>query len=330
VSSPLLQWTPGGIRCEEGDFTIDPMRRVDRAIVTHGHSDHARRGMGSYLCAKSSVPILMARLGSDIRVTGLEFGEAVTLNGVRVSLHPAGHIPGSAQVRVERGGEVWVVTGDYKTESDGSSEAFELVPCHTLITETTFALPIYRWSPQKAIFAEISEWREECRQNGITPILTGYSLGKAQRLLAGVAKDSGPVIVHPTIATMNRACMAGGAKLPPFLLPSEKPTGLPWSECLVILSPGEDAPGWLSRIGRASRAYASGWMAASRGQRGGANDRGFVLSDHVDWPSLNQVVRECGAERVYTTHGYEEQAARWFRELGLDSEPWGPPGKGEE
>jgi putative mRNA 3-end processing factor len=329
-----LEVSPAGLYCREGDFYIDPWRKVDRAIVTHGHSDHARWGMKSYLCARSSVPILTARLGAEISVQGIEFGEKLVMNGVTVSLHPAGHIPGSAQVRVEKNGLVWVATGDYKTEADGTAEPFELVPCHGLITETTFGLPIYRWRPQSEVFAEINEWWRGNQQAGRTSLLLGYSLGKAQRLLAGVDASIGPLVVHGAVATMNNACRAGGAALPPTILASEKPKGIPWSQCLVVAPPNAADSSWTRKMGRASTAFASGWMAVRGARRRQSLDRGFVLSDHVDWPSLVETVRACGAETVWTTHGYARQAARFFSEMGIDSRPletqFGAEDSGEE
>lgn len=310
---------PEGLYCPAGGFYIDPHRKVERAVVTHGHSDHARGGWGSCLCSHASVPILKARLGARTPATGAAFGEQVAMGGATVSLHPAGHITGSAQVRVEVDGEVWVVTGDYKVEADAASEAFELVRCHTLVTETTFALPVYRWRPQAEVFASINRWWSACQSERRTAVLFGYSLGKAQRLMAGVDESLGPILVHPAVAEMNTACEEAGMRLPRWQRVGMN-AKTDSRKALAIAPPGSAGSAWMTQFGESSTAYASGWMALSRGRTRLAADIGFVLSDHVDWPSLVQVVAATGAERVLTTHGYAEQAARYFREQGLDAQ----------
>ncbi|MCG9894490.1 MAG: ligase-associated DNA damage response exonuclease [Fimbriimonadaceae bacterium] len=317
----MLELRPEGLYCPAGDFHIDPSRGVDRAVITHGHSDHARWGSKAYLCSEPSEPILRARLGEDVSVQTLAWGEPIDLNGVRVSLHPAGHIVGSAMVRIEHRGEVWLVTGDYKTEADSTSGAWEPVACHTMITETTFGLPIYRWRPQAEVFGEINEWWAANRSEGRASVLSGYSLGKAQRMLAGVDPSIGPILVHGAVQAMNRACSEAGLVLPPTLSVGDA-TADDLRRCLVIAPPSALESPWIRRFGEASVAFASGWMAV-RGRRRQRNlERGFVLSDHVDWPSLLGAVRACGAERVLTTHGFAEESARWMREaMGLDARP---------
>ncbi len=276
--------------------------------------------MGSYLCSPTSAPLLRARLGPEISIQTLPYGEKLRIGEATVSFHPAGHIPGSAQVRLDVGGEVWLVTGDYKTEPDATSEPFELVRCHGLVTETTFGLPIYRWRKEDHLMSEIAAWWRENRAAGKTSVLLAYSLGKAQRLIKGVGRE-GPVVVHGAVATMNRACQHAGLRLPPWYLVSELPEGVKISDCLVIAPPSAAGTSWMNRMGKVSTAFASGWMALRGARRRRGLDHGFVVSDHVDWPNLLQVVRESGAETVWTTHGYAETVSKYVREnMGLDSQ----------
>jgi putative mRNA 3-end processing factor len=314
---PVLELRPAGLYCPAGDFYIDPHRSVERAVITHAHSDHARRGMGSYLCSETCEPLLRARLGQKISVEGLSFGHSRTLGGARVSLHPAGHILGSAQVRVEVGGEVWVASGDYKVEPDPVAEAFEPVACHTFITEATFAMPVYRWRPEHEVVSEMVSWLAHNQGSGVVSVLYAYSLGKAQRLLASLAGLWMPIWAHPAVIEMNRACAEAGADLPELVSIADAPPG----PGIVISPPGSMLSDWLVRRGPWAGAWVSGWMALESGSRR-RQGAGFALSDHADWPGLLQAVKATGAERVYCTHGYEEPLARFLREsLGLDAHP---------
>lgn len=316
----VLEIRPAGLYCPAGDFYIDPWQRVERAIITHAHSDHARWGMRHYLTSTPGGPILRARLGPDIALQTLDYGSALTLGGARVSLHPAGHIPGSAQVRVEVDGEIWVVSGDYKTEPDRTATPFEPIRCHGFVTETTFGLPIYRWEPEAEIARQILTWWQSNRAAGRTSVLFAYSLGKAQRLLAALG-DHGPVVVHGSVATMNHACAEAGVHLPPWHLVSTLPSGIPWADVLVIAPPSAHGSPWMRRFADPVTAFASGWMSVRGARRRRGTDTGFVLSDHVDWPSLLQAVAATRAETVWTTHGYADTVARYFREQGLHAAP---------
>ncbi|MCW5941217.1 MAG: ligase-associated DNA damage response exonuclease [Fimbriimonadaceae bacterium] len=326
----LLRLTPDGLYCEAGDFHIDPWRAVERAIVTHAHGDHARRGSRRYLCSREGAGVLRLRLGPATNVTPVEYGEARTLRGVRVSLHPAGHILGSAQVRVEYGGEVWVVTGDYKTAPDPTVRSFEPVRCHTLVTECTFGSPLYRWPDAGAEFAKINAWWRANRSAGRASILMGYSLGKAQRLLGGVDPGIGPVFLHDAVATMTDAYREAGVVLPLATPVANAPLDTDWTRALVIAPPGVEGTSWMRRFRSFSTAFASGWMALRGARRRLEADMGFVISDHVDWPALLGAVRESGAERVRPTHGFTKLVARYLREQGLDAAPLETPFGSEE
>ncbi|HET6762146.1 MAG TPA: ligase-associated DNA damage response exonuclease, partial [Longimicrobiaceae bacterium] len=317
----LLTVTERGVYCAAGDFHIDPWMPVDRAVITHAHGDHLRWGSRSYLGSTEGARVMRTRLGPDARMRTVDFGEPVDVNGVRVSLHPAGHILGSAQVRIEHRGEVWVVSGDYKTEPDPTCTPFEPVRCHTFVTESTFGLPIYRWAPQAETFAEIRAWWRGNRETGRASILFGYSLGKAQRLLAGLlGGEEGPIYTHGAVETLNRDYRASGVSLPETTHAGAAPKGTDFSAALIVAPPSAAGSTWLRRFGPSSTAFASGWMRIRGTRRRRSLDRGFVVSDHVDWPSLLGAVEATGAERVWVTHGYRDPVVRWLREHGLEAQ----------
>jgi putative mRNA 3-end processing factor len=321
VPSLLLQTTDRGLYCATGDFYIDPWGPVERAIVTHAHSDHARAGSARYLVPAAGLAIMRQHLGSDSHLVPLEYGRTLDVNGVTVSFHPAGHILGSAQVRVEHRGEVWVISGDYKRDPDPTCAAFEPVRCHTFITEATFGLPIYRWPAPESVFQEIDDWWRGNQAAGKASLLFAYALGKAQRLLAGIDSSIGPVFVHGAVYAVNRLYREAGVPLPEVRYAMEAGRDTDWSRALIIApTSARDTP-WLRRFGRFSDGFASGWMRVRGQRRRRSIDRGFVLSDHVDWPGLMATIRETGAERVLVTHGYTAVVARWLSEQGLDAHP---------
>jgi len=318
----VLEVTESGLYCPAGDFYIDPSRRVDRAVITHGHSDHCRWGMGRYLCAEPGLAVLRLRLGRDAPIDPVPYGEALTINGVKVSLHPAGHILGSAQVRVEIGGEVWVVAGDYKTEKDATCAPFELVRCHGFVTESTFGLPIFRWRPQSEVFGDIDRWRQQNLEAGKCSVLLGYSLGKAQRLLAGLA-DRGPVVVHGAIDEVNQAYRWAGVGLPRTETTREHKRGHSYSGSTVVAPPGSESSAWLRSLGPCSIAFASGWMALRSRLKSPGLDAGFVLSDHVDWTSMLEVIDATSAEQIWVTHGYTDSGVKHLAERGKSARKLG-------
>ncbi len=316
----LLRLTDQGLYCEAGDFIIDPWQPVERAVVTHAHSDHARRGCRSYLAARPGEAVLRLRLDPGAAVETAAYGEVVTHRGVRVSLHPAGHILGSAQVRLEHQGRVWVVTGDYKLQPDPTCTAFEPVRCHTLVTESTFGLPIYRWPAPAAVRDEIHSWWRLNQEAGKASLLLGYALGKAQRLLAGLDPSVGPIYLHGAVDKLTRAYRESGVVLPPATYVGEAPKDTDWRRALILAPPSAHGTPWVRKFGPVSAGLASGWMRIRGTRRRRAVDRGFVLSDHADWPGLLETIKEAGAERVWVTHGYTAVVVRWLREHGLDAE----------
>jgi putative mRNA 3-end processing factor len=324
--NPLLQVTDVGLYCERGGFYVDPWQAVDRAVVTHAHADHLCWGCGQYLLARDGLTVARARLRDEPAITAIRYGESVDLNGVQVSLHPAGHIRGSAQVRLEYAGKVWVVSGDYKVEPDSTCATFTPIPCHVFVSECTFGLPVYRWPAQGDVFAEILSWWRGNQGAGRTSLLFAYALGKAQRLLAGLATTAGveqglpgPVYTHGAVEAMNRAYRAAGVALPETTYVAEAETGVNWSSALVIAPPSAHGTPWARKFGASSTAFASGWMRLRGTRRRRAVDRGFILSDHVDWPALLATIDATGAETVWLTHGYTAVVTRWLREQGKDA-----------
>ncbi len=320
----LIVERPEGLYCPPGDFYIDPWRPVPRAVLTHAHADHARRGHGAYLATAVSAGVLRSRLGVDIALQGLDYGESVAINGVRVSLHPAGHVLGSAQVRVEHAGRVWVASGDYfvsghTDDANTTCAPFEPVRCDCFITESTFGLPVYRWRPQSDVMAEINAWWAVNAAAGRPSLLLGYSFGKAQRLLAGVDPGIGPIAVHGAVEPLNAAYRAAGVALPPATRVDDLPDRGLLKRALVIAPPAVLGSAWARRLGDASDAFASGWMQLRGARRRHGVDRGFVLSDHADWPGLQSAIVATGAERVIVTHGYEAVMVRWLRQQGLQA-----------
>ncbi len=320
----LIVLRPEGLYCPAGDFHIDPWRPVSRAVLTHAHADHARVGHGAYLATAISEGVLRARLGVGITLQGLAYGEGVEINGVRISLHPAGHVLGSAQVRVEHGGRVWVASGDYFVSGiDGDVNTtcapFEPVCCDCFITESTFGLPIYRWRAQAQVLAEINAWWQANAEAGRVSLLLGYSFGKAQRLLAGLDASIGPIVAHGAVETLNAAYRAAGVALPATQRIDDVPRDQ-LQRALAIAPHAVQGSAWAKRLGDASDAFASGWMQLRGARRRQGVDRGFVFSDHADWPGLQRAIQATGAERVIVTHGYEAVMVRWLSEQGLQAQ----------
>ncbi len=316
----LVVETPHGLYCPPGDFHIDPWRAVDRAVITHAHADHARPGHAHYLTAAAGEGVLRSRLGADIALQSLAYSEAVEHRGVRISLHPAGHVLGSAQVRLEHAGRVWVVSGDYKVQgTDPTCAPFEPVACDCFVTESTFGLPIYRWRPDAEVFDEIDRWWRGNAEQGRPSLLMGYSFGKAQRMLAGVDASIGPIVVHGAVQVLNAAYRAAGVALPATRLVTEVADKAALKRALVVAPPSVAGSLWTRRFPDHSDAFASGWMQMRGTRRRRGVDRGFVLSDHADWPGLHQAIGATRAARVIVTHGYEAVMVRWLAEQGLEA-----------
>jgi putative mRNA 3-end processing factor len=314
-----LQFTEAGIYCPAGDFYIDPWRPVARALITHGHADHARPGHGSYLATHSALPVIRHRLG-NIKAQGISYGEVLRIGDAEVSFHPAGHVPGSAQIKIAANNQVWVASGDYKVEDDGLSEPFEPQRCSHFITESTFGLPVFRWKPQASVAQELNHWWQACAAAGKTAFLGAYSLGKAQRLLRMLNPDIGPILTHGAVEATNRVMRHQGISLPATTQLTKDTDPKANAGALVLAPPSALGSTWAKRFGPGESAFASGWMQLRGIRRRRAGDRGFVISDHADWPGLRAAIRETGAENIFVTHGYTDIFARYLTENGWNAQ----------
>jgi putative mRNA 3-end processing factor len=316
----LLEHTPRGLYCAAGDFYIDPWRPVDRAVITHAHADHARPGHAAYLATPHALGVLKTRLGEKSTIATLDYGTTQLIGAATVSFHPAGHVLGSAQVRVEHRGEVWVVSGDYKLDPDPTCVPFEPVKCHTFVTESTFGLPVYRWRTHAELFGEINAWWRANAEAQRASVIYAYSFGKAQRILASVEADIGPIFCHGAVEALNRSYRQAGVVLPATIMVSDVDKSFDFRRALVVVPPSARGTPWLARFGDYADAFASGWMAIRGAKKQQNVDRGFVVSDHADWPSLQNAIRASGASRVLVTHGSVPVMVRHLREQGLEAD----------
>lgn len=310
--------TSDGLYCPAGDFHIDPWRPVERAIITHAHGDHLRGGSGGYFVAEPGAAVARMRLPEGTPLTSIAYRREFRFGDVNVSLHPAGHILGSAQVRIAHGAAVWVVSGDYKRQADPTCEAFEPVACNVFISEATFALPAYRWPSPKLVVREIYDWWQLNRSRGMASVLFAYALGKAQRVLAELmAYTQDSVFVHGAVATLTDAYRAQGVAM---LATIPVANGVrDYAGALILAPPSAAGSAWMRRFGDFSTGFCSGWMRVRGDRRRRGYDRGFVLSDHADWPALLRTCRETGARRILLTHGHSDSLGRYLRELGVDA-----------
>ncbi len=312
----LIEFTNKGIYCPQADAYIDPWKPVRRALITHGHADHSRWGNKYYLCTNSARPVIEYRLGA-INIESVAYGETVTMNGVKISFHPAGHIIGSAQIRLEYKGEIWVISGDYKVQNDGISEAFEPVKCHNFITECTFGLPIYKWKPQAVVADEINTWWQQNKEQGKVSVIGVYALGKAQRIIHSVDHSIGKVYAHGAIENTNEVIRKQGIALPTTIKADAKVNKRDYIGSLVLATPAAMQSNWMRRFSPVSTALASGWMTLRGTRRRRSVDRGFIMSDHADWEGLNSAIKATEAERVFVTHGSTSIFKRWLNEQGI-------------
>ena len=318
MDDDVLTFTDRGIYCPAGDFHIDPWRPVARALITHGHADHARPGHTRYLATRAAAPVMRHRLG-DIALDTVDYGDTRRIGGATVSFHPAGHVPGSAQIRVEVAGQVWVVSGDYKTAPDRLCDAFEPVRAHAFISECTFGLPVFTWRPEDEIAAEINAWWADTVAQGRVCLLGAYAFGKAQRVLSLLDPGIGPILAHGAVQATTDILRAQGLPLPETTPVTGDVTSKTHPGALVLAPPSALGSSWARRFGPASTAVASGWMQMRGVRRRRAAERGFVLSDHADWPGLNDAIAATGADRVFVTHGYTAIFRRWLSDRGYDA-----------
>jgi putative mRNA 3-end processing factor len=317
MQEPLLAFNQNGIYCAKADVYLDPWRKVDKAIISHGHADHSRWGNKKYITHHDNIPIMKHRLG-EIDVMGKAYGESFTINNVKFSLHPAGHVIGSSQIRVEHQGEVWVFTGDYKDEADGVCTPYEPVKCHTFITECTFGLPAFKWKPQAEVMTDINEWWQSNKADGRTSVLFGYSLGKAQRLLKHLDTNIGEIYTHGAIENMTNV-LRTRVDFPETKLITRETTKKELNGNLVLAPPRAHGGTWIRKMVPYVTASASGWMTFRGARRRRAIDKGFVMSDHCDWDGLLNSIKATECEKVICTHGYTDIFSRYLREIGYDA-----------
>jgi putative mRNA 3-end processing factor len=319
MAEDLVRVTSQGLYCQAGDFYIDPWRAVNRALITHGHSDHARPGSAAYLAQRDSKGILRLRLGDDAKIETIDYGVQIAIKDAIVSFHPAGHILGSSQIRIEHKGQICVVSGDYKTQRDPSCQPIEAVRCHTFITESTFGLPIYRFPSPEIIAAEVNQWWQANAKDGKVSILYAYSLGKAQRLLMSVNQSIGPIYTHGAVEALNAVYRGCGVPLPNTICVGDTSEDFIDRKGLVVAPPSAQDSLWSHKFGDSSGAFASGWMRVRSARQRRSFDRGFVMSDHADWQGLTETIAATGAERVLVTHGHTPPLVRYLTDLGIDA-----------
>ena len=314
----LLIFNESGIYCPIADVYLDPWRKVDTCIISHAHSDHSRFGMKKYYTHHHSLPIMKLRLGENINVKGLEYGEELNIKGVKFSLHPAGHLIGSAQVRVQHEDDVWVYSGDYKLENDNVAAPFEAIKCNTFITECTFGLPIFNWSPQNEIFDEMQKWILDNHKKGLTSVILAYSLGKAQRIInnLNLEKFNINTFTHYSVENINQIYRENSIQIKPTYLINKDTDASNIKGNLVIAPPAVLESAWLKKLQPYKTAMASGWMNLKGAKRRRNVDKGFVISDHADWKDLLKAIHLTGAERIITTHGYTRTFSKYLNQVG--------------
>ncbi len=316
----LISFTDKGLYCQKADVYIDPWRPVDKALITHAHADHSRYGMGRYLAHHHSIPVMRWRLG-DIEAQAIGYAEKIVMNGVEISFHPAGHIPGSAQIRLAHRGEIWVISGDYKIEDDGLCAPFEPVKCTHFVTESTFGLPVYQWQKQAETMAQINKWWAANRAAGFNSVVLCYALGKAQRILNNLDPAIGDIFIHGAINNTNKALESVGYKFTPSAYLSGEIDKAQVKGAMILAPPSVLGSSWLKKLNPYKVATASGWMSLRGARRRRNVDQGFIFSDHADWAGLNSAVQATGAEEVFVTHGYSNVFSKWLSLQGISAQP---------
>lgn len=311
----LLELTPSGLYCPQAAIFIDPWRPVEKAVITHAHADHSRYGMKHYLAHHHSAEVMRLRLGPEISLETLDYNAPIQINGVKISLHPAGHIPGSSQIRLEHKGKTVVVSGDYKVEDDGLSTPFEAVKCHEFVSECTFGLPIYKWQAQKEIFENMNNWWRSNAEQGRNSVVFAYSLGKAQRIINHLDYSVGEVFAHGAVWNTNQALIANGVKVIDIPKVTQEIPKSRFKGALVIAPPSAMGSPWMKKFSPYRTGICSGWMNIRGARRRRAADAGFVLSDHADWEGLISAIKATEAEKVYLTHGSTAVFGRYLEEV---------------
>ncbi|NBB92759.1 MAG: ligase-associated DNA damage response exonuclease [Gammaproteobacteria bacterium] len=324
MAGDLLKPDAGGLYCAAGDFWIDPLRPVPRAVITHAHADHARAGSGEYYAAEAGLPVLRQRVGQDNDLVSRRYGEHFELGDTRITLFPAGHILGSATVRIESEEGAWGVSGDFKRDPDPTCRPFEPFDCDVWLTECTFGLPVYRWPPTETVIGQVLDWWRECAGVGRPAVLFCYALGKAQRLLSELDRHERPgrIWLHGAMQALTRCYREQGIPMPDTHAVGEAGKGEDYGRDLVLAPPSAAGSPWMKRFRNHSTGFVSGWMRIRGNRRRRGYDRGFVLSDHADWPGLVDTAADMRSGRVITIHGDGTALAGYLQEQGLAAESW--------
>jgi putative mRNA 3-end processing factor len=327
----ILVPTPSGVCCKQGGFYIDPTRAVERALITHGHSDHARPGHGSVLATQETLDIMRLRYGDDFAgsTQAIRYGETLTLGGVTVTFHPAGHVLGSAQICVECNGFRIVASGDYKDVPDPTCADFELVQCDTFITEATFGLPVFRHGDPNAeidkLMRSVSLFPERAHLVG------AYSLGKAQRVMALIraAGYDRPIYLHGTMEKITGYYESRNIPLGE-LRPVRGAAKAELAGAIALCPPSALKELWSRRFPDPVTAFASGWMRVRARARQHQVELPLVVSDHADWDGLTATIAATGAGEIWVTHGQEDALVHWSTQRGLQARPLAIVGYGDE
>lgn len=315
----LIEFTESGFYCAAGDFYIDPWKPVKNALITHAHSDHLKYGSSNYLLHQNSLEVAKYRLNNNGNFQSIAYRKPLKINEVEVTFYPAGHITGSAQIKISNKKEVWVISGDYKTEDDGLCTPYEPVKCDHFVTESTFGLPVFSWQKQDEVFEQINQWWQNNKAENKCSVLGAYALGKAQRLLQGLDANIGKILTHGAIENVNEVLRNSGIILQKTTQVSDQFTKKDYVGSLVLATPSALNSSWMKRFGTCSTAVASGWMQIRGTRRRRSVDRGFVLSDHCDWKQLNDAIALTEAENIYVTHGYTDIFTKWLNEQGYNA-----------
>jgi putative mRNA 3-end processing factor len=309
-----------GIYCPEGQFHIDPSRAVETALITHAHTDHVRKGSKHYICAKPLEGILRHRVGNKPIITAIPYHKKIKLNNTTVSFHPAGHMLGSAQIKVETNNEVWVVSGDYKRDKDPTCDPFEPLECDVFITEATFGHPKYIWPSSESVMKQIKGWWNTNQKQNTTSILYCYSLGKAQRILGELYNNKiGEIFIHEAMAQFTQHYRDAKVKLAPAEVITSETSPDKLKKALIIAPPSNNAD-YIRLLQDYETAAVSGWTLDKK-----FGAQGFTLSDHADWPALLKTIEQTKAKRVFVTHGDPAHLVSHLTKLGISAQPFEKP-----
>ena len=302
-----------GLYCEPANVWIDPYKPVEKAIITHAHSDHFTNGCREYICSIETGLLLRKRFGNNINLKTFDYDKNFFINGINFSLHPSGHILGSSQIKINAGSEVWLITGDLKRQKDKTCRSYKKLKTDFLICESTFALPIFNWESTQKIIDNITKWVFQNEDS--TSILFCYSLGKAQRLLSElITQNLKNIYVHKSINNMNIIYKKLGIELEEAKLFNNDIEINNIKNSLLLLPPSLNNRNFLKKFNRVQTGFASGWMSIRALKKRSGYDKGFTISDHADWKGLIKTIRESEAKRVFLNHGEGEYLANFLRD----------------